>query len=117
MKKNADGRAEALKQKKNKILGKQIKDKLKGAMYEIAKVQGNKEFKSIDALAQKNIIVKKKKLMSYEKKANLAIEGKDIDCTIDEVAVKVKEASNAVALVDKLIATSKELTAACVAGA
>ena len=80
-------------------------------------MQGNKEFKSIDDLAQKSIIDKKRKLTLYEKKANLAIDGKDIDCTIDEVAEKVKEASHAVALVDKLIETRKELSAACVSGA
>ena len=85
MKKNAE--------QKNKHLGKSINSKLKPAMYEIAIVLKKKEFKSIDQAAQKSITDLKKKLTLYEKKAeNAAQTGEDIDCTIEQVSEKVKEA-------------------------
>ena len=104
MKKYVDGRAEALKQKKNKILGKQIKGKLKGAMYEVANVLKKKDFQHIDKAAQKSIKDVKKKLWKYEKQANDAIAfGADIDCTIEEVSGTAQEARSAARRVEKLI--------------
>ena len=92
------------KLQKNKALGKQIKCKLKAAMYEVAMVLKKKEFKSIDQAAQKSITVLNKKLKIYEKKAENAATGEDIDCTIEQVSEKAKEAVQAAGLVDKMIA-------------
>ena len=104
--KTGDGDAGHRKQQKNKSLGKQITNKLSSTMYEIQKVLKNKDYKNINKAAQKSIADSKKKLMNYEKQAKAATsEGKDIDCTLDQVAVAVKEASHAVTLVNKLIET------------
>ena len=103
--------AEARKQQKNKLLGKQIINKLKGATYDVMNVMKRKEFTSIDKATQKSITDKKKKLTSYEKKAHRAMQGEDIDCTLDQVGETVKEASHSVGLVDKLIETQIALAA------
>ena len=103
-KKKSDGEAaaEARKQQKNKILGKQIINKLKGATYDVMNVMKRKEFTSIDKATQKSITDKKKMLTTNEKKALDAIErGADIDCTLEQVGTTVKEVAGFVALVDK----------------
>jgi len=100
-KKNAD-----LKLKNNRGLAKKIKDKLKSAMYEIANVMKKKEFKSIEQSAQKSVTDLKKKLTSYEKKAETALsDGNDMDITYELVCEKVKQAIAAAGLVDNMIDT------------
>ena len=82
-------------------------------MYEIANVLKNKDYKNIDKAAQKSITdSKKKKLTNYEKKAKAATPtGADIDCTLDQVTVTVKDSNRAVELVNKLIETQAALAA------
>ena len=60
----ADGRAEALKEQKNRILA----SKHKAAMYEVANVLKKKDFQHIDKAAQKSIKDVKKKLRNTRSK-------------------------------------------------
>ena len=54
----------------------------------------------------------KKKLTSYEKKAEKGMStGNDMDITLDQVGKTVKEALKAAALVDKMIETKIALDA------
>ena len=81
-------------------------------MYEINVVMKNKDYKNIDKATQKSITDSKKKLTSYEKKAQAATStGADIDCTLDQVTVTVKDSNRAVELVNKLIETQAALAA------
>ena len=81
-------------------------------MYEVVIRLKKKEFKSIDQPARKSITDLKKKLTSYEKKAQTALsEGNDMDITFEQVSEKVKQAIAAAGLVDKMIETKIALAA------
>jgi len=110
-KKGTNGAADR-KLQRNKALGKSICSKIKPGMWDIASVLKKKEFKSIDQATQKSITDLNKKLKLYEKKAENATQtGEDIDCTLEEVLEKVKEAIHAAGLVDKMIGTQIALAA------